>query len=86
MTDSIVLLGVDGGNTKTIAAAASSDGTILGSGRVLRGSDIHAVPVDQALAVYDEAAGLALGAVPTDPRPPVLAAFSLAGADWPEDI
>jgi N-acetylglucosamine kinase-like BadF-type ATPase len=85
MTRELVLLGVDGGNTKTIAAAASSDGTILGSGRVLRRSDIHAVPIDQALAVYDEAAGLALAGIPGDPRPRVVAAFSLAGADWPED-
>jgi N-acetylglucosamine kinase-like BadF-type ATPase len=86
VTGELVLLGVDGGNTKTIAVAAASDGTILGSGRVLRRSDIHAVPVDQALAVYREAAGLALAAIRRDPPPRFVAAFSLAGADWPEDV
>jgi len=86
VTGEQVLLGVDGGNTKTIAVAAATDGTILGAARVLRRSDIHAVSVDQALAVYAEAAGLALAAIPADPPPRVVVAFSLAGADWPEDV
>ncbi|HEY8439077.1 MAG TPA: BadF/BadG/BcrA/BcrD ATPase family protein [Candidatus Limnocylindrales bacterium] len=81
----LVLLGVDGGNTKTIAVAAAPDGTVLGTGRVVRGSDIHAVPVDAALGVYDEATSLALAEVAVD-RSQVVAAFSLAGADWPEDV
>ncbi len=88
-----ILLGVDGGNTKTLAVAASPDGGILGTSRVVRRSDIHAVPVDAAMAVYDEAADLALGRAlggsPTAPSrddAPVVAAFSLAGADWPEDV
>src|SRR5919107_3820451 len=83
MTGDPVLLGIDGGNTKTVAVAATPDGTVLGAGRVLRGSDIHAVPADQAVATYAEAAALALAGAPRGA--PVTAAFSLAGADWPED-
>jgi N-acetylglucosamine kinase-like BadF-type ATPase len=85
-----LLIGVDGGSTKTIALAATPDGTITGAGRVDRGSNIYAVSLESALDVFDEAADLALG----DPRDGsggrdetiVGAAFSLSGADWPEDI
>jgi N-acetylglucosamine kinase-like BadF-type ATPase len=86
-----LLLGVDGGNTKTLAVAASPDGTVLGTGRVVRGSDIHKVALQAALSVYDEASDAALhGVAETAGRGlaegRVVAAFSLAGADWPEDI
>lgn len=89
-----ILLGVDGGNTKTLAVAATADGEVLGTGRVVRGSDIHAVSVDAAMAVYDEATDEALRFASDRARrvggsgrhPAVVAAFSLAGADWPEDV
>jgi N-acetylglucosamine kinase-like BadF-type ATPase len=91
-----ILLGVDGGNTKTLAVAATADGEILGTGRVVRRSDIHAVPVDAAISVYGEATDAALGGAEAmlagriDPGGTgdrrVVAAFSLAGADWPEDV
>jgi N-acetylglucosamine kinase-like BadF-type ATPase len=89
-----LLLGVDGGNTKAVAAVARPDGTIVGTARVLRGSDIYAVPEDEAIAVHHQVADRALAAAGTAggsgsdaPRTPSLtAAFSLAGADWPEDI
>jgi len=89
-----ILLGVDGGNTKTIAVAAEPDGTIIGTARVVRGSDIHAVPVDTAIGVYDGATAEALRQADAAPRagsrpasdPRIVAAFSLAGADWPEDV
>jgi N-acetylglucosamine kinase-like BadF-type ATPase len=84
MSEEPILLGVDGGNTKTLAVAAAPDGTILGTGRVSRGSDIHAVPLDIAITVHREAADQALGARVRDDR--VIAALSLAGADWPEDV
>ena len=87
MTAGPILLGVDGGNTKTVAVVAAADGTILGAARILRTSDIYAVSPDVAVAIHhavaDEAlanAGLARDDVS------VSAAFSLAGADWPEDI
>ena len=78
-----VLLGVDGGNTKTIAVAAAGDGTILGAGRLLRRSDIYAIEPGEALAIFAEVADRALRNV--TPGSAVVAGFSLAGADWPED-
>src|SRR4051794_39878600 len=79
-----VLLGIDGGNTKTIALLAASDGTILGTGRVDRQADVYKVGVERSAAVYREAADLALAqAGVADGNATV--ALSLAGADWPED-
>jgi N-acetylglucosamine kinase-like BadF-type ATPase len=81
-----LLLGVDGGNTKTVAIVAKADGTTLGAGRGGR-SDIHSTP-DEAAALREiraavEAALQEAGATPADIA---VGAFSLAGADWPEDI
>src|SRR3954449_3077636 len=79
-----VLIGIDGGNTKTIALVAAPDGTVLGTGRVDRQADVYRVGVEQSVLVYREAADLALSeAAVDDPDAPV--ALSLAGADWPED-
>jgi N-acetylglucosamine kinase-like BadF-type ATPase len=80
-----VLLGIDGGNTKSIALVATPDGAIVGAGRSEGSSDLHLVTLEQSLARLDEAAGAALAAAGGAPR--VLAAgLSLAGADWPEDF
>ena len=83
-----VLIGVDGGNTKTVAFAAAPDGTILGSARVLLSSDIYAVAPDVAIGLHTEVATRAYAMAGTAPgvARSVRAAFSLAGADWPEDI
>lgn len=79
-----VLLGVDGGNTKTIALVARAGGTVVGAGRVTRCGDPYAVGIDAALDVIIAAAEEALRSAG---RPDVAAAgFSLAGADWPEDV
>jgi N-acetylglucosamine kinase-like BadF-type ATPase len=79
-----VLLGVDGGNTKTIALVARADGTVVGAGRVTGCGDPYAVGIDAALEVIVAAAVEALRAAgATDVA---RAGFSLAGADWPEDI
>ncbi|MBA2719181.1 MAG: hypothetical protein H0U52_08095 [Chloroflexi bacterium] len=89
MTDRPILLGVDGGNTKTVAVVAGADGTILGAARVLRTSDIYAVPPDVAVAIHHEVSDAALAAAGIrgdGGRASISAAFSLAGADWPEDI
>ena len=82
------LLGVDGGNTKTLALVATPDGTIVGTGRAVGCADIYAAPVDEAMAVV--AAG---GRSRPWWRLPSRrgtgdrwAAFSMAGADWPEDV
>lgn len=83
MTDFV--LGVDGGNTKSLGCIARSDGTIVGYARGVC-SDIYAYPsADMAIAeisrIVDEAlamAGLSRDAIQS-------ACFSLAGADWQED-
>lgn len=94
-TDRRLVLGVDGGNTKTIAIAAAADGTVVGAARALGGSDIYAVGVDAAIASIERVADEALRAAASGPgagagagslASPEAAAFSLAGADWPEDI
>jgi N-acetylglucosamine kinase-like BadF-type ATPase len=81
-----LLLGVDGGNTKAIALVARPDGTILAAERLLACSDIYAVPVDVALGVLEGVAEAALAAAGAHAEARVVAAFSLAGADWPEDF
>ena len=81
-----VLLGADGGNTKTIALVADRDGTILGAGRS-GNSDLYNAPsVDAALASIAAAAAQALSAAGTAAADVEAACFSLAGADWPEDF
>src|SRR5919204_4180137 len=84
MTD--LLLGVDGGNTKTVAVAARTDGTVVGTGRA-GCADIHnAASPDEALAEIARACASALAATGARAADIAAAAFSLAGADWPEDF
>ena len=78
-----LLLGVDGGNTKSVALLAAADGSIVGAGRVEGSTDIHHVPFDVALGRLTEAIEAASRTARTIPRS---VAFGLAGADWPEDI
>ena len=81
-----LLLGVDGGATKTVALIAEPDGTVIGFARN-GSSDIHADPDPEqpigrvAAAVRDAAriAGVDTGELG-------VCVFSLCGADWPEDI
>jgi N-acetylglucosamine kinase-like BadF-type ATPase len=80
-----LVLGVDGGNTKTVALVANFNGEIVGVGRA-GCADIYGAPTPGA-AVTEvgravAAAIRAAGAVPADVAHAV---FSLAGADWPED-
>ena len=81
-----LLLGVDGGNTKTIALVVAEDGTVVGSGSGGCGDIHNAGGPEPALAEIVRASTAALegaGAAATDLT---AAAFSLAGADWPEDF
>jgi N-acetylglucosamine kinase-like BadF-type ATPase len=85
-----LLLGVDGGNTKTIALVARRDGTVVGSGRSLGTADIHATTPDLALDAVERAVAAALesaSVVHVRGRAAEIAtsAFSIAGSDWPED-
>jgi N-acetylglucosamine kinase-like BadF-type ATPase len=81
-----LLLGVDGGNTKTIAVVARRDGTVAGIGKSGL-SDIHGAPTPSdgvgEIVRAVEAALTAAGATVADLD---AVTFSLAGADWPEDF
>jgi N-acetylglucosamine kinase-like BadF-type ATPase len=79
------ILGVDGGNTKTIAVVAALDGTILGAGRSgcgdIYGYDTSEPAIEQIALAVDSALEQA-----GQTRESLAAAcFSLAGADWRED-
>ena len=83
-------LGVDAGNSKTVALVCDDAGTVLGWGRAGIG-DIYGAP-DQSTAVNNvlDATRGALAQVaastPGGKEPEIAAAaFCLAGADWPED-
>lgn len=80
------VLGVDGGNTKTVAAIADSRGRVLA---VARGgaTDIHAArSPDIALAELARVVSEALAQAGVGADAIDASAFSLAGADWPEDF
>lgn len=80
------VLGVDGGNTKTVALVARQDGVVLGTGRA-GCSDIYgAVSPSAAIAEIERAVKAALREAGLQPAELSASAFSLAGADWPEDF
>ena len=81
-----LVLGLDGGNTKTIALVAHGDGSVVGAGRAgcadIYGADSPEVAVDAIVAAAQGALDEA-GATGADLD---AAVFCLAGADWPEDF
>ncbi|MEO7295973.1 MAG: BadF/BadG/BcrA/BcrD ATPase family protein [Candidatus Limnocylindria bacterium] len=82
-----LLLGVDGGNSKVIALLARPDGTIVAAARRSGTADIYASPGEEAAIalvgqVFDEALAQAAATRADIDR----AVFSMAGADWPEDV
>ncbi len=81
-----LVLGVDGGNTKTLALVARGDGMIIGTGRAGCG-DIYGAPSPAAaIAEIERAVDAALTEAGIQPAELSAGAFSLAGADWPEDF
>jgi N-acetylglucosamine kinase-like BadF-type ATPase len=78
-------LGVDAGNSKTVALVCRADGTVLGAGRSGCG-DIYGAPTEDAAVAEVFAAiesaldqsGLGRGDIGAG-------AFRLAGIDWPDD-
>ena len=80
------ILGVDGGNTKTIALVARIDGTIVGAGRGGCGDIYGGAGPFGAIAEIERAVLGALTAAGTHAGDLEAGAFSLAGADWPEDF
>ena len=81
-----LVLGVDGGNTKTLALVAREDGAILGAGRAGCGDIYGATSPTAAIAEIERAVHAALTEAKILPGQLSAGAFSLAGADWPEDF
>ena len=79
----MLYLGVDGGNTKTIALVCGADGRIAGHART-GCSDVYAVADADAVAEIVRAATAAIEAAGGGEL--ACAYYSLAGADWPVDI
>jgi N-acetylglucosamine kinase-like BadF-type ATPase len=80
-----IVLGLDGGNTKTVAIVAGLDGVVLGTGRGGCG-DIYAPTPEAAFVEIDAAIDGALAEAGRSRDDVVAAGCSLAGADWPEDF
>lgn len=80
-----LLLGVDGGNTKTHALVTAADGTALGTGDGGT-ADIHNSTPEAALSEIVAACRAALDGAGADASDLAAAGFSLAGADYPEDF
>ena len=81
-----LLLGVDGGNTKTAAVVVDRGGAVLGAGGAGCGDIHNAGSPEPALVEIVRAATAALDVAGASPADLAAAAFSLAGADWPEDF
>jgi N-acetylglucosamine kinase-like BadF-type ATPase len=81
-----LVLGVDGGNTKTIAIVATSEGVVLGAGRAGPSDMYNAVSETAALNEVRAAVTRALDSAGVDASHLAIGAFSMAGADWPEDF
>jgi len=81
-----LLLGVDGGNTKTIAVVVTGEGAVLGTGRAGCGDIHNARGPEAAVTEITGAVRAALAEAGTGAGELAAAAFSLAGADWPEDF
>ncbi len=80
-----LVLGMDGGKTKTFCLVAASDGQVLGWSRA-GSSDQYYVPREQALDEIVRCAGQACQRAGVQPGQLKALCFGLAGADWPEDF
>jgi N-acetylglucosamine kinase-like BadF-type ATPase len=79
-------LGVDAGNTKTIALVAKQDGTIIGSGRGGCGDIYGASTPEAAIEQIERAVENALKQAGVSASEISSGGFSLAGADWRSDF
>ncbi|MBA8792814.1 N-acetylglucosamine kinase-like BadF-type ATPase [Friedmanniella endophytica] len=86
MTDRALHLGVDAGNSKTVALVADDTGRVLGRGRSGNG-DIYGAGERAATRAVAEAVAAALTGAdsPPDGAGLVSAAFCLAGVDYDDD-
>jgi N-acetylglucosamine kinase-like BadF-type ATPase len=80
------VLGVDAGNTKTIAFVGHRDGRIAGFGRAGCGDIYGATSPEAAFAAVETAVGDALRMAGAGNDELLAGVFSIAGADWPEDF
>ena len=80
------VLGLDAGNTKTVALLAQLDGAIIGGGRGGCGDIYGAGSPEAALAAVDQALVGALGGTGVAVSHLAATCCSMAGADWPEDF
>lgn len=81
-----LLLGVDGGNTKTVAVVLREDGEVLAQAQG-GATDIHVcASPETALVELARIVHAALASANVKAADLSTAAFSLAGADWPEDF
>lgn len=78
------ILGVDAGNTKTLALIARPDGTVVGAGRSGCG-DPYTGAVGTSIPALREAITAALEQAQLQPADIIASGFSMAGADYPED-
>jgi N-acetylglucosamine kinase-like BadF-type ATPase len=81
-----LVVGVDGGNTKTVALAATVEGTVVGSGWAGCSDIYNAASPEAALNAVAEATRAALADAGATAADVAAACFGLAGADWPEDF
>jgi N-acetylglucosamine kinase-like BadF-type ATPase len=80
-----IYLGIDAGNSKTVALACLASGKVVGAARSGRG-DIYGVADEaEAVSAVLGAADTALGEAGATRSDVASAAFRLAGIDWPED-
>jgi N-acetylglucosamine kinase-like BadF-type ATPase len=85
VTKQVCVIGVDGGNTKTVAVVADSQGSVIGVGRG-GCTDVYGTAGEEgALAELTRTVEAALAAAGRQAGDLEAGVFSLAGADWPED-
>lgn len=80
------VVGVDAGNTKTIAMIAAMDGTVVGWGRGNCGDIYGAGAPSRAMEAVKAAIETALERAAVKPSEITAGTYSMAGADWPEDV
>lgn len=79
------VLGIDTGNTKTIALVATVHGEVIGYAR--RGcGDIYGTQTEEALRAIGESGNEAMQNAGIDASQLIATVLSAAGADWPEDF
>jgi N-acetylglucosamine kinase-like BadF-type ATPase len=79
------ILGVDAGNTKTVAVVCRADGTVCGYGRSGCGDIYGAGSPEAAFKEIGRSVQDALRVAGITEKDLLAGSFSMAGADWPDD-